>query len=289
MTPLRQHLASGATTVCRAWLLTRTDGVVMGFTDHDRDLIVDGIPCTASSGLSGGALEASTGLAVDNVEASGALTHGAIREEDIRAGRWDSASVVIWLVNWAVPEDCEIIFAGTVGEITWGGGAFAAELRGSAEALNRPTGRVFQSRCDAILGDARCGLKMGPAHVHEVSVKDVEDDRILFLPPLSRFARGWFERGTVTILDGPAAGLVERIKADRVDGPDRRIELWSSLLAPLAAGDRVRIEAGCDKRRSTCRDKFANLLNFRGFPDIPGEDWLMAYPSKSRRNDGGRG
>ena len=57
----------------------------------------------------------------------------------------------------------------------------------------------------------------------------------------------------------------------------------------MQPGDRVRLEAGCDKLPRTCRKKFNNFLNFRGFPDIPGEDWLMSYPIPSGQNDGGDG
>jgi uncharacterized phage protein (TIGR02218 family) len=49
----------------------------------------------------------------------------------------------------------------------------------------------------------------------------------------------------------------------------------------------VRLEAGCDKRAETCRLKFANFLNFRGFPHLPGEDWLTAVPKAEGANDGG--
>ena len=39
---LAAHLASGTTTLCWCWRLARRDGVVMGFTDHDKALTFDG-------------------------------------------------------------------------------------------------------------------------------------------------------------------------------------------------------------------------------------------------------
>ena len=59
---LYAHLASGTTTVCRAWTVQRRDGTVMGFTDHDRPLVVDGVTCRADSGLTARALQQTTGL-----------------------------------------------------------------------------------------------------------------------------------------------------------------------------------------------------------------------------------
>lgn len=288
MSALDDHLATGISTTCRAWILRRRDGVVHGFTDHDAAIDVDGVRCTAASGLTAGLLDRSNGLAVDNVSASGALVSDVLTEDDLQAGRWDAADVDIWLVNWAQPDMCELMFRGTFGEITWGDGAFGVELRGLAEALNAPLGRVFQSRCDAILGDQRCRVELDGLFSAEVIVEGVEDGRTLTVPQIRDFAPKWFERGTVRVLDGAAQGLQERIKVDRVGDETRSIELWSAMRAPLAVGDRIRIEAGCDKTGETCRNKFNNFLNFRGFPDIPGEDWVMAYPVRSGRNDGGR-
>ena len=288
MSALHAHLAGGVTTVCRAWIVRRTDGATFGFTDHDGPLVVDGVTCLASSGLTGGALATSTGLSVDNAEAAGALSDEAIRAEDIRAGLWDDASIVAWRVNWAEPASREILFRATLGEIAWGDGAFTAELRGLAEGLNKVRGRLYQKRCDASLGDARCRAALGPAHVAEMSVIDATDNRVLALDEPPGFAPGWFARGRVTVLTGAAAGQAGRVKADRHVAGRREVALWAELRREVRAGDRVRVEAGCDKAMETCRAKFGNLANFRGFPHIPGEEWLMAYPTRGSRNDGGR-
>lgn len=286
MSALAEHMAGGCATVCRAWIVRRVDGVVFGFTDHDGAIAVDGVACSASSGLTAGALQAATGLAVDNVQAQGALSHDVIREEDLRAGLWDEAEVTAYLVNWAEPTQFEILFRGTIGEIAWGEGAFTAELRGLAEALNRVRGRVYQARCDAVLGDGRCRKVLGPLFSVSTDVIAVEEGRIVHVDALRDYAPKWFERGRLIVETGKAAGQSERIKIDRNTQEGRRIELWQSLRIDLNAGDRIRLEAGCDKRFETCRLKFDNVLNFRGFPSIPGEDWLMSYPVRSGRNDG---
>lgn len=288
MSALHAHLASGVTTVCRAWIVRRGDGATFGFTDHDGSLEIEGVICRASSGLTGGALATSTGLSVDNADASGALSDETITEADIRAGRWDGAAVVAWRVNWAAPEEREVLFRATLGEIAWGDGAFTAELRGAAEGLNKVRGRIYQKRCDASLGDARCRAALGPAHVAEMTVIGATENRVLALDEPAGFAPGWFAKGQVTVLTGLAAGLSGKVKADRYIGGRREVALWTGLRLDVRAGDRVRVEAGCDKRMETCRAKFGNLVNFRGFPHIPGEEWLMAYPTRGSRNDGGR-
>lgn len=289
MTGFEAHMAEGATTVARAWALRRTDGVELGFTDHDADLEFAGVRFRAGAGLSASALAHSTGLAVDNTEASGALCDSGLSEADILAGRYDGAELRIWQVNWADVAQRRLIFRGTLGEITRVGAAFRAELRGLAEALGQPQGRIYQPDCTAVLGDAQCRFDVtAPGFTALQPVETVEDRRVFRFAQLAGFEDRWFETGHLQVQDGPAAGLGGVIKNDRlaVDGA-RRIELWQALAAPLRAGDTLRLIAGCDKRASTCRLKFGNLVNFRGFPFIPGEDWLMAVPRSDGRNDGG--
>jgi uncharacterized phage protein (TIGR02218 family) len=55
----------------------------------------------------------------------------------------------------------------------------------------------------------------------------------------------------------------------------------------IAAGDAVVLRAGCDKQFSTCRAKFANAQNFRGFPHMPGNDFVLSYAREGdASNDG---
>ncbi|MGR3496841.1 DUF2163 domain-containing protein [Citreimonas sp.] len=286
---LHTHLASGSTTVARAWAVTRTDGVRFGFTDHDRDLTFDGLVFRADTGLSARALQQATGLSVDNTEAMGALSDVSIREADIAAGRFDDAEVTAWLVNWADVSARRIMFRGHMGEIRRGAGAFHAELRGLTETLNRPVGRVYQKPCPAILGDAECRVDLSrPGYRFEGAASSVTDNRVFDLGALPMYALGWFERGRLRVLDGEAAGLSAAIKRDRLDATGARvIEISPPLRATVRAGDRVVIDAGCDKRFETCRQKFANALNFRGFPDLPEEDWMVVQPAHAKRFGGG--
>ena len=285
---LQAHLQSGFTTVCRAWAIIRRDGVTHGFTDHDCPLGFDGIEFRAHSGLTASALAQSTGLSVDNSEAIGALSDASITEADIEAGRFDGAEISCWLVNWSDPDQRWLQFRGTIGELRQGGGAFTAELRGLTDALNQPIGRVYQKPCTAVLGDATCGFDLDtPGFSATQTVEGVEEARILRWSDQMTFASGWFARGRLDVLTGAAAGLWASVKRDEVLPSGRRVELWESLRAQLVPGDQVRLTAGCDKRFATCRTKFDNLTNYQGFPDVPGDDWMMAVPKSTGINTGG--
>ena len=285
---LLSHLGLGVTTVCRAWMVQRRDGVTYGFTDHDRDFVFDSVTFKASTGLSARVLQQSTGLSVDNSEAIGALSDAAIDEADLAAGRFDGAEVRSWLVNWADPAQRIEQFRGNFGEITRSAGAFRAELRGLTDRLNQPQGRVYQRSCSAVLGDARCGFDLSaPGYRATGVIAGFDPMGRMRFAGLTGFADRWFERGRLMVQTGTAAGLVGMIKSDRVAGADRLVDLWHGFGAPLVVGDQVQLDAGCDRMAQTCRGKFANFLNFQGFPHIPGEDWLTSYPVSTRPNDGG--
>jgi len=55
------------------------------------------------------------------------------------------------------------------------------------------------------------------------------------------------------------------------------LALWQVPPQAMQPGDTFTLTAGCDKRFETCRAKFANALNFRGFPHMPGNDFVVGY------------
>lgn len=285
---LYAHLGSGITTVCHCWLVTRQDGETYGFTDHDRDLSFDGHVFKAASGLSAGALQQTTGLSVDNSEAVGALSDASVSEADLAEGRFDGAEVQAWLVNWADVSARVVAFRGNFGEVTRKAGAFRVELRGLTERLNQVQGLVYQAGCSAVLGDARCGVDLGlAAYRASAAIAEIDVLGRVRIEGLTGFADQWFERGRVEVLSGASAGMSVMVKADRLTDTGRVLDLWHGTGAALVAGDTIRLIAGCDRRATTCQTKFANFLNFRGFPHVPGEDWLTSYPVSGGVHDGG--
>ncbi len=285
---LLAHLAGGTTHVCSCWALTRRDGVVLGFTDHDRALTFDGVTYSPQSGLTARALASTTGLSVNNTEAMGVLSAAAITEADIMAGRYDGAQVVTWLVQWDNVASRQIRFRGTIAEITRAAGGFQPELHGLTEALNQPQGRSYLTTCSAVLGDARCGfLTNDPAFMLDYVLNAETNGQVFALSGVQGFNVAWFESGQLEVVTGAAAGLRGVIKSDVGSGDGRLITLWSPIPVPLDQGDTFRLVAGCNKRAETCREKFSNLANFQGFPDIPGDDWLVSVPRSDQANSGG--
>ena len=276
------HLATGATTICRLWLIKREDGLELGFTDHDRSLEIDGITYVASSGMDAQAVQTTGGLAVNNSAAIGALTSSGISEADISIGKYDNAEVFHWLVNWQDPDQRLLQFRGFLGDIKRQDGVFEVELRGLTEKLNQPNGRNYARYCGHKLGDTKCGVDVNdPAFLGNASISAVSGRDLITVTGLGSFDDGWFSAGSLTWETGANEGLKSVINLDHMCNGLRLLSLWEETRYPISVGDSLSVNAGCNRSGSTCSSKFGNLLNFGGFPYLPGEDWSVAYPVRT--------
>lgn len=284
---LAAHLSGDATTLCHAWRVTRRDGVVLGFTEHDHDLTFAGTTFLAASGFSASAAEEEAGLPAATSDVAGGFSSAAITEEDLTRGCYDGARVEVHLVNWADPEQNMLLKVQEIGDVTRDAGQFQAELRSFASRLGEPQGRVYGRRCDATLGDQRCGVDLSaPAMCAEGVVVAVADASRLLLSGIRAVPDGFFRFGVLRFLDGDNHGQRLEIEAHAVKDGLLEVTLWLPLGATPSVGDRVVPTAGCDKAFSTCRTKFANHLNFRGFPHIPGTDFAYTYADGETLHDG---
>jgi uncharacterized phage protein (TIGR02218 family) len=271
------------------WRLTRRDGAVFGFTDHDREIAFDGTVYRPELGFEAGATTLEPDFAAGSAEVAGILSSNAIGEADLAAGLWDGGRVEIHAVDWRAPDNRVLLRRATIGEVSRAGGAFRAELRGLAHLFDAPQGRVFSHLCDADLGDGRCRAELSGAGM--VATATLSQGGAADRPKVAGVASveaDWFAGGRLEILEGGLAGVSAEIVSDREVGEVRRLALMSPLAGLPPAGTAVRLTAGCDKRFATCRAKFSNHLNFQGFPHMPGSDRALAYPSRgAAENDGG--
>jgi len=286
---LQAKLDSGVTTLCRCWRITRRDAVVQGFTDHDEDVVLDGLTCRAGTGLTGSEATARLGLAVGGSEISGALADDALSEADLAAGRYDAATIEIFLVDWSEPSLSVLLSKGTLGEVRREGQAFVAELRGLADRLNQESGRRYGATCSADLGDSRCTIDLaGSVFRGTGAVAQLSGTSSFLATGLGAFADGWFSAGRLQWTSGANAGLAVEVKSHRIVDDDVALDLWQAMPEPLSTGDSFVVTAGCDKRFETCRSRFNNAINFRGFPHIPGNDFVARYAVSGEPGNTGR-
>lgn len=281
------HIAGGTTTLATCWRIVRADGLVLGFTDHDVALSFGGTDYLPAHGLDGGERSAKLGASTDTSEVVGVLHSDAIEEDDILLGRFDGAGVETWRVNWREPSQRMLVRRTTIGEIVREDGMFRAELRSGQHAINQPKGRIYQALCDAELGDARCGVDLDdPAFRGEAMVIGVRDRFRVAVAGIEGFEAGWFGFGMAVWGGGRREGLRDRmVTHERLGGVD--VLGFGSAVGDWAVeGDALVLTAGCDRRFATCRERFGNAVNFRGFPHIPGNDYVLRYPKSGSELDG---
>lgn len=274
---MQAKLDAAATTFCHCWRLTRNDGAVLGFTDHDRDLIFNGVTFRAGTGLSASQLETNLGLAAGTAEATGALSDDGLTESDLLDGLFDNASVETWLVDWSNVADRVLLDVATMGDVRRGEHAFAVELRSTAHVFDQQQGRAFQRGCAADLGDQRCGVDL--ASFNSTGTVTGSSGGILTLDLASAFESAYFSGGALTFTSGANDGARFTIKSHSQNGVRASVALWSPPGGAITEGDVVALVAGCDKSAAACQQKFDNIVNFRGFPHMPGNYHVIAYPS----------
>lgn len=275
---LQAHLDDGTTTLAWCWRIERVDGQVFGFTDHDRPLSFGGTIFEPESGFSASELRHRADLSADAHEAEGALSSDRITELDILDGRWDGASVEVWRVNWQDVSQRVLMRRGNIGQIRRGRVSFIAEVRSLAHHLSQERGRVYQGSCDAVLGDARCGVDLDdPAFSGSGVVGAVLRDRAFTALGIEAFGSGWFTHGVLQWSSGANAGRLAEVARHVTAAGSVEIVLLEAPVRPVAPGDQFVVRAGCDKRVETCAAKFGNVANFRGCPHIPGTDAVLRY------------
>lgn len=287
-TEFQASLDSGATRIARCWKVVRADGSEMGFTDHDQTLSFDGLDFEPESGFTPSAIEAGTGLAADTHEVAGALSSERITEADIARGLYDRAEVTLYLVDWSDTSSRIIQSRGLIGELRNGETAFEAEITGLSDLLSQPVGRAYQHSCACRLGDAKCGIDLNaPELAVAGTVVSVDGAARFTVSGLVAFNDHWFTGGVLRWTTGSNVAMESQVKAHLGAGPEAILELWLSPVFDVALGDGFTISAGCDKTAGTCETKFDNLLNYRGFPHMPGDDVAASYPNSGGAHDGG--
>ncbi len=287
--PMQAKLDGGVTTFCYCWHIIRTDGVHMGFTEHDRNLVVAGITYLASSGFTPSGIQESLGLAVNNAEAVGALSSSSITEDDLARGLYHGASFELLYVDWSDTTSYAVMFAGDIGEVKKKSKEYTAELRGISAKLNQKMGRILSYYCDAVLGDARCGVDLtDAAFTSNVAVTAVTDEYTFSLSGLGARAAGWASGGTILFSSGQNNLVKLRVKKHALVNAVHTFTLWEPAPFAPIIGDTAVAKIGCDHTFPTCKSTFSNGVNHRGCPYMVGNDLLTRYPNSDDSSmDGG--
>lgn len=171
-------LAASTADLATIWQVTRMDGTVFRFTDHDADLTVSGNTYAAATGFKRMAVSSTSDASVSETEVHGILDSASITATDLRNGIWNYAQVQIGLVCWSNTAAGRMAMVyGRLGEVSHDEGErFWAELRGLTQLLQQSTGESYSAECRADLGDTRCGMPIDPAVIQRSTLYRVADN-----------------------------------------------------------------------------------------------------------------
>lgn len=275
---LASHLAGTAHTRCTMLRLDLVDGTTLAITDHNKDLDFDLGDGAATYSSRTGIMPSDLALAL-RFEGSDIQVQGPIGDTVTRTavlgGRYDDATARLFQVNWADLSAGAIkLLKGRVVLAEVAGSRFKLTIHGEATRFAQSVGRTITAYCDADLGDARCGFALT---ADTVTVTSVTDERSFTTSNAAARANDYFNKGTATFTSGALAGCrpVEIFDWTVAGG----VSLWTGLPEAPQVGDTLELRRGCDKTRPTCLATFDNVINFRGFPDVPGSDQVLRYPN----------
>ncbi|SDQ89099.1 DUF2163 domain-containing protein [Pseudovibrio sp. Tun.PSC04-5.I4] len=287
---LKEHLQGDGLTVAYCWQLKANNGHTLGFTNHDHAITFDGMTFEPGFGFDGTQANAQAEFQAGQEEALGILSSDSLSEQDLYAGLWDNAAVEVYLVNWQAPDQHQLLRRGDLGEVTRDTNVFRAEFRSLAARLSAPKGRVLSQQCHADLGDAKCGVDLSATkNTRSVTIARQDASKHLIIEANADITAGWWAFGKLTLLAGPYKDQALRIAGHTAEQGEHRLSLWSPILLELTFPLAAKISVGCDKSWGTCQSRFQNHQNFRGFPHMPGNDFMLAGPeSTSAGNNGAK-
>ena len=258
-------------TAAAFWRVYRRDGVTLGFTTHDRDLWFDGVLHSSTPGMVPSSVRRSARFEPDSAEVVGALSHDSIAADDLTAGRFDGARVLIGLIDWENGES-HVLYRGAIGSVIEESGKFTAELQSRKAELQRDPVPRTSPACRAQFCGPGCTLPaVGFTHEAVLASVNFADNSVVLTTSASPAD---LALGTLRWLDGPQAGRATTVLAAAATG----LVLDQPLNPALTPGLRALVREGCDHLLETCATRFANAVNFQGEPFLPGNDQIYRYP-----------
>jgi hypothetical protein len=170
-----------------------------------------------------------------------------------------------------IPESSWGYRKGNIGQVNTSGQRFSSELMGLAKKLEKPLVKPYLAGCSAAFGDSECTLDLAPYTISGV-VDSVDDSGLVITDATISEPINTYAYGIITMTSGGSSGYSMEVKSSTVG----TITLQQRLPFGVQSGDSYTLVRGCDKQFSTCSG-YSNVINFRGFPDMPGQDRVLQY------------
>jgi len=277
------HIAQENTNLALCWSMILMDESEFYYTDSDKPIEYDGNTYQPYAAIVPSATSTTSNLAVDNMEVTLAWDGDLATETEIRGGRFDFATMNIFFVNYDDPDGMGTIpiLKGKLGEIIIEDNLVRVDIRGMTQYLQQRMGELYSIGCQATFGDSRCKVDAGdPIYTKAFSVDSVDPvhpKRKFNILEVLGVADGYFTGGYIHWLGGTNKNTKMDIKVYFESG--QAVELYEPLIRDIQPGDSGNIIVGCDKKFETCKTKFDNMINFRGFPHLTGVTKMLRGPA----------
>jgi hypothetical protein len=172
-----------------------------------------------------------------------------------------------------IPETSWNYRKGRIGQVNTSGQMFSSELMGLTKKLEKPLVRPYLPGCAAIFGDSECSLSL-VAYTITGTIESVDSSGLVITDTANITAAiNIYAYGLLTMTSGDSSGYSMEVKSSTVG----TATLQQRMPFGVAAGDTFTLIQGCDKTLATCKDTYNNVVNFRGFPHMPGQDKVTQY------------
>lgn len=251
------------------WKLVRQDGAVVGLTDFDQPLEIEGITYHSAGGFTPSDVDRQLGTTAAQISLQSYFSE-AVTAADVVRGAYDNAAVFVFRVNpfelptslTATPYQYDPLVSGRLGRFRLTDMTYSVEARGLQEELNKSQGPVTSKRCRNEFCDSVCGLNIATYTLTDSVVEVVSANQIR-VGGNDRL----FVGAELTWLSGVNTGGRTYV----IQHSGGILTLFNPPLTPTV-GDSVQIILNCDKTFSTCVQRFGNGINFQGEPTLPGQD-----------------
>lgn len=276
-TELLAHYHQSQTTLTRCLRIERRDGKIIALTDHDQDLVIENIHYQSAVGYTPTAISAHDQGAVNSVDVEGILSVAGVSRDDISSGLFDGAKIFVFEVNHEdLSQGILPLMSGFWGECQLHDHHYVTEFRSLSEALQQTIGDLYSTTCRAQLGDKHCAVNLDTLAMEGVVTHVEKNNRGQFRTAGFDQPNDDFQYGVITWKQGKNTDLSMEIKSFIPES--QQFQLAQAMPYAIEVGDIFAVVPGCDKTLSTCKNRFHNVMNFRGEPFIPGLDKMLRVP-----------